>query len=137
MERKNYHRKNGSTVMTARTKKTSVDSKSKEPAPASRSKEKPNRELQNKIKKRMSFESPSRKDEAGSARGPYQNLSLLNYMLFKEKQRGAATQVQVALAKDQFTVVEILGKGGFGKVYKVEQKRTRAVYAMKEMSKTV
>lgn len=136
MERKNYHRKNGSTVMTARTKKTSVDSKSKEQAPASRSKDKPNRELQNKIKKRMSFESPSRKDEACSARGPYQNLSLLNYMLFKEKQRGAATQQQ-PLAKDQFTVVEILGKGGFGKVYRVEQKRTRAVYAMKEMSKTV
>ena len=84
----------------------------------------------------MSFESPNRKDEACSARGPYQNLSLLNYMLFKEKQRGAATQQQ-PLAKDQFTVVEILGKGGFGKVYRVEQKRTRAVYAMKEMSKTV
>ena len=135
MERKNYHRKNGSTVMTARTKKTSVDSKSREQAPASRSKDKPNRELQNKIQKRMSFESPSRKDEACSARGPYQNLSLLNYMLFKEKQRGPASQL--ALAKDQFTVVEILGKGGFGKVYRVEQKRTRAVYAMKEMSKTV
>jgi serine/threonine protein kinase len=63
-------------------------------------------------------------------------LSLLNYMLFKEKQRAQPTP-QGPLAKDQFTVVEILGKGGFGKVYRVEQKRTRAVYAMKEMSKTV
>lgn len=57
-------------------------------------------------------------------------------MLFKEKQR-AQPAPQAPLAKDQFTVVEILGKGGFGKVYRVEQKRTRAVYAMKEMSKTV
>jgi hypothetical protein len=138
MERKNYHRKNSSAVMTARTKKTSVEGKSREPAPSSRSKEKPvDRELQNKIKKRMSFESPSRKEDPVSARGHYHNLSLLNYMLFKEKQRGAAGTAQGPLAKDQFTVVEILGKGGFGKVYRVEQKRTRAVYAMKEMSKTV
>jgi serine/threonine protein kinase len=84
----------------------------------------------------MSFESPSRKEDPVSARGHYHNLSLLNYMLFKEKQRAQPTP-QGPLAKDQFTVVEILGKGGFGKVYRVEQKRTRAVYAMKEMSKTV
>ena len=137
MERKNYHRKGGSTVMTARTKKTSVEAKSRDPAPSSRSKEKPvDRELQNKIKKRMSFESPSRKEDAVSARSHYHNLSLLNYMLFKEKQR-AQPSPHAPLAKDQFTVVEILGKGGFGKVYRVEQKRTRAVFAMKEMSKTV
>lgn len=84
----------------------------------------------------MSFESPSRKEDAVSARSHYQNLSLLNYMLFKEKQR-ATGPAQGPLTKDQFSVVEILGKGGFGKVYRVEQKRTRAVYAMKEMSKTV
>jgi hypothetical protein len=56
MERKNYHRKNGSTLLTARTKKTSVDSKSKDTGLTSKSKEKPvDRNLQNKIKKRMSF----------------------------------------------------------------------------------
>lgn len=96
------------------------------------------RELQNKLKKRMSFESPSRKEDAVSARSHYHNLSLLNYMLFKEKQRAQPLAPALGpLAKDQFSVVEILGKGGFGKVYRVEQKRTRAVFAMKEMSKTV
>lgn len=38
MERKNYHQKNGSTVMTARTKKTSTDGKSKEHGAATKSK---------------------------------------------------------------------------------------------------
>lgn len=105
MERKNYHRKNGSTVMTARTKKTSIDAKSKEAGQASKSKDKPvDRNLQNKIKKRMSFESPSRKEDAVSAKGHYQNLSLLNYMLFKEKQRETAV-THAPLSKDQFTVV--------------------------------
>ena len=28
-----------------------------------------------------------------------------------------------------------IGKGGFGKVWKVESKKSRGVYAMKEMSK--
>jgi hypothetical protein len=105
MDRKNYHRKNGSTVMTARTKKTSVDGKSKDPTHTTKSKEKPvDRDLQNKIKKRMSFESPSRKEDPVSARGHYQNLSLLNYMLFKEKQRFVVGS-QGPLTKDQFTVV--------------------------------
>ena len=35
------------------------------------------------------------------------------------------------MSKDQFLVLEILGKGGFGKVYKVEQKRTKSIFAMK------
>jgi hypothetical protein len=84
MDRKNYHKKNASTLLTARTKKNSVDAKSKERGPSSKSKEKPaDKALQNKISKRMSFESPSRKDGCQSARAPYQNLSLLNYMLYK------------------------------------------------------
>jgi protein kinase A len=41
------------------------------------------------------------------------------------------------LSKDQFSVIEILGKGGFGKVYKVEYRKNRTLYAMKEMSKSV
>ena len=32
-------------------------------------------------------------------------------------------------------MINILGKGGFGKVYKVECKKTRKLYALKEMSK--
>jgi len=41
------------------------------------------------------------------------------------------------LCKEQFTVIEILGKGGFGKVYKVQYKKNHHIYAMKEMSKSV
>ena len=60
MERTNYHKKNSSALATARTKKSSVD-KSKEKY-GSKSKDKQVEiALQNKIKKRMSFASPSRK----------------------------------------------------------------------------
>lgn len=34
-----------------------------------------------------------------------------------------------------FNVIQAIGKGGFGKVWKVEAKKTRQVFAMKEMSK--
>lgn len=88
--------------------------------------------MQNKIKKRMSFESPVHKDAACSNNSGYQNLSLLNYMLFKEKKREERAMVSATtMSKDQFLVLEILGKGGFGKVYKVEQKRTKSIFAMK------
>ena len=61
MERTNYHKKNSSALATARTKKSSIDSKSKEKY-GSKSKDKQIEiALQNKIKKRMSFASPSRK----------------------------------------------------------------------------
>jgi len=31
----------------------------------------------------------------------------------------------------------VIGKGGFGKVWKVESKKDRKLYAMKEMSKSL
>ena len=34
-----------------------------------------------------------------------------------------------------FEVIMPIGKGGFGKVWKVYEKRTKRIYAMKEMSK--
>lgn len=108
MDRKNYHKKNGSTLLTARTKKNSVDGKSKERGASSKSKEKPaDKALQDKISKRMSFESPSRKDSCISARTPYQNLSLLNYMLFKEKKKDNGPMIgpNVTLSKEQFSVL--------------------------------
>lgn len=37
--------------------------------------------------------------------------------------------------KKMFNVLYPIGKGGFGKVWKVEFKKNRGVYAMKEMSK--
>lgn len=61
MDRTNYHKKNSSALGTARTKRTSVDTKSKEKN-TSKSKEKQaDIVLQNKIKKRMSFASPNKK----------------------------------------------------------------------------
>ncbi|EGR27877.1 protein kinase domain protein [Ichthyophthirius multifiliis] len=41
------------------------------------------------------------------------------------------------IQKSHFSVQFIIGKGGFGKVWKVEQRKTRKVYAMKEMSKSL
>ena len=41
----------------------------------------------------------------------------------------------IALTKNSFTYMYCIGKGGFGKVWKVERKKTKQQYAMKEMSK--
>lgn len=74
----------------------------------------------------MSFESPSRKESIADAETAYHNFSLLNYMILKEK-----TVKTPILTKDSFIIKEALGKGGFGKVFKVEYKKTKAIYAMK------
>ncbi|CAK89494.1 unnamed protein product (macronuclear) [Paramecium tetraurelia] len=42
---------------------------------------------------------------------------------------------QVCVNKSNFAYHFIIGKGGFGKVWKVELKKNRTLYAMKEMSK--
>ena len=72
----------------------------------------------------MSFQSPSRKEDTSSNK----NFSLLNYMVFKEK---TAKTHEKPLSKDNFTVLEVLGKGGFGRVMKVQFKKNRKIYAMK------
>lgn len=41
----------------------------------------------------------------------------------------------LALTKTNFNYLYCIGKGGFGKVWKVERKKTKQPYAMKEMSK--
>jgi len=41
-----------------------------------------------------------------------------------------------ALSFNNFARHYVIGKGGFGKVWKVERKKTKALYAMKEMSKS-
>ena len=40
------------------------------------------------------------------------------------------------LSKSSFKFISIIGRGGFGKVWKVYSKKYKAIYAMKEMSKT-
>ena len=41
----------------------------------------------------------------------------------------------VAISKNHFNFLFVIGRGGFGKVWKVEQRKQRIFYAMKEMSK--
>ena len=40
-----------------------------------------------------------------------------------------------SITKTHFKFHSVIGKGGFGKVWKVERKKFKTVYAMKEMSK--
>lgn len=41
----------------------------------------------------------------------------------------------VAINKTLFNFHVVIGKGGFGRVWKVEKKKEKVLYAMKEMSK--
>ena len=40
------------------------------------------------------------------------------------------------ISKQHFKFHGVIGKGGFGKVWKVERKKFKTMYAMKEMAKT-
>lgn len=44
---------------------------------------------------------------------------------------------QVLDLKNHFTFLYVIGIGGFGKVWKVEMKKSGTIYAMKEMSKAL
>lgn len=41
------------------------------------------------------------------------------------------------LMKTDFNFLNVIGEGGYGKVWKVEHHKTRVAYAMKEMSKAL
>ena len=41
----------------------------------------------------------------------------------------------IAISKSSFQYAHCVGKGGFGKVWKVDRKKMKQNYAMKEMSK--
>jgi len=44
-------------------------------------------------------------------------------------------EINVAVSRNMFTYHYAIGKGGFGKVWKVERKKDNLFFAMKEMSK--
>ncbi len=45
------------------------------------------------------------------------------------------TSMTVAVNKNHFHFQYVIGRGGFGKVWKVEQRKQRKLFAMKEMAK--
>jgi len=47
------------------------------------------------------------------------------------------TQKDDKLTRNDFHFMEVIGEGGYGKVWKVELSRTKKLYAMKEMSKAL
>ena len=44
-------------------------------------------------------------------------------------------QVEETITKSSFEFIGIIGRGGFGKVWRVLYKKTKQIYAMKKMSK--
>jgi serine/threonine protein kinase len=43
--------------------------------------------------------------------------------------------LKIAMTKNHFQFHYVIGRGGFGKVWKVEKKKEKKLYAMKEMHK--
>ncbi|CAD8052561.1 unnamed protein product [Paramecium primaurelia] len=84
-----------------------------------------------------------------------QQMSFLNYLMLKkedEQQEKQITQNQqkqqsflqnnyfvndLQIQRNMFNFLYVIGVGGFGKVWKVEQKKTGQTYALKEMSKAL
>jgi hypothetical protein len=60
----------------------------------------------------MSFASPNRKEGSEGAKGPINSLSLLTYMLYREKHKDSANALashrpsgRLQLSKEQFTIL--------------------------------
>ncbi len=54
---------------------------------------------------------------------------------FKTEKTAETSEVAPSMTKNMFLQHYIIGKGGFGKVWRVEFKKNKDVYAMKIMSK--
>jgi serine/threonine kinase 32 len=58
-----------------------------------------------------------------------------NTKIVKESEESKIIFLKLVLSKTSFEYLGIIGKGGFGKVWKVYYKKYKKAYAMKEMSK--
>ena len=57
-------------------------------------------------------------------------------MKWKVSEKPSTMNSNGHLNKNRFELKYIIGRGGFGKVWKVQDKKTKRPYAMKEMTKT-
>jgi hypothetical protein len=62
-------------------------------------------------------------------------LQLNEMSLTRKRSKVGSPSKSAEMSKKLLNVLYPIGKGGFGKVWKVEVKKTKAVFAMKEMSK--
>lgn len=78
-------------------------------------------------------------DNPISDRREKDNFFQMNEIAFTRKKSTVLTSSSpsktLEVSKKFFNVLNPIGKGGFGKVWKVETKKTRQIFAMKEMSK--
>lgn len=97
----------------------------------SREKPQPSREISRNS-------SNSRQNSKGSVGLGKNSASLLADNFLKEEPAEAPLQEpSICLSKNSFVYHYIVGKGGFGKVWKVAHKKTRQFYALKEMLKSL
>ena len=59
-----------------------------------------------------------------------------NLLYSKSPQNISNQKISSSLSRNNFEFIYIIGKGGFGKVWRVKEKKTKKLYALKEMSKT-
>jgi serine/threonine protein kinase len=64
-----------------------------------------------------------------------ENVTGKNIIQFLQKREHVIHISSLALTKNNFNYQYCIGKGGFGKVWKVDRKKSKQQYAMKEMSK--
>ena len=63
------------------------------------------------------------------------NINEVPFTRKKSTQLSSSPSKSLEVSRKNFTVLYPIGKGGFGKVWKVELKKGKGTYAMKEMSK--
>ena len=64
------------------------------------------------------------------------NNIAMNLLNLKNTKKDNNQKINSNLTRNDFEFVFIIGKGGFGKVWRVKYKKTNELYALKEMSKT-